>query len=210
MRLDQYTADAICHSMGIGPFIDPAWNSKVLAIRLLLKPSFDPEVCITVVRSDGIDRLTVVALTEMLWRRDCPCQLPTEQETGTIDRNTFTKLCAAHHDAVSQAKGDRIVCVDGLGMNCAWATRSVTNQLESHVVGESLRSFVLTMVDAARNVCCHAGARNALRRCSRYIGCEYPIEPEPAKPPLLRIGVLGCADDVGDLLRLIDENEHGT
>ncbi|KYF77512.1 hypothetical protein BE20_56615 [Sorangium cellulosum] len=58
MLTEQYTADAICNAMGLPAFIER--GLPLPALRLLLMPSFDPEVCITLTGAAGDERLSVV------------------------------------------------------------------------------------------------------------------------------------------------------
>ena len=78
MQLEQYTADAICRSMGLDAFA-PSGPS---CVRVVLRPSFHPEVCVTVAETAGSARarMSVVALTEMLWRQHAPRRLPELRE----------------------------------------------------------------------------------------------------------------------------------
>ncbi|KYF50419.1 hypothetical protein BE04_26595 [Sorangium cellulosum] len=78
MLTERYTADAICNAMGLPAFIDPGLSLP--ALRLLLMPSFDPEVCITLTGAAGDERLSVVALTESLWQQAAPRRLSVWRE----------------------------------------------------------------------------------------------------------------------------------
>jgi len=61
MRLEDYTADAICQSMGLR-FIEHSWaQAETPTLRVVLTPSFHPELCITLSRTADAVRLSVVA-----------------------------------------------------------------------------------------------------------------------------------------------------
>lgn len=203
MQLNQYTADAICHSMCIGPFVDPSWNSETLAIRLLLKPSFHPEACITIAKRESTGSLAVTVLAEMLWRQDVPCRLPAYHDNCELTTAQFTRLAHYHHEAATDANARRTVCLDGMGINCAWTACNGCDQFQSHVVDDSLRVFVAQMIDHAWHASTNAGVRNGLAECARYVGAEYPVDPVPPKPTLFRLGVFGTADDVDEYFRVL-------
>jgi hypothetical protein len=129
MHPDQYTADTICHSMSLGPLIDPSWDADDLAIRVLLKPSFDPEACITVTRSKGNVRLNVVVLAEFLWHQQHPCRLPAFHDDSNLSLNQFSRIAHFHHSAVTDDAAQRFVSIDGMGLNCAWRAGSCNHEL---------------------------------------------------------------------------------
>src|SRR5436305_14108874 len=113
MDLKQYPPDVICRSMGLPAFVEPGWSSPTL--RLLLKPSFDPEVCLTL--TGGADaRLSEVALAEMLWRQPAPCALPTWSEQVTAPASMISELVADFGAALAAERDPkgRMVCVDGM------------------------------------------------------------------------------------------------
>ncbi len=196
MQNDQYTPDAICESMGIGPFIDPTWRSASKILRLLLKPSFYPEVCITMVAREDSAKLTVVALSETFWHQVQPCPVPGYLESAQIDNSDIVQLIEAYepldnHDPQS-------ISLDGMGMNLAWTSSKGVRQLESHVSGNELDTFVLDVIDFVWRTSEHPGVRNGLAHCARFVGRDYPFDPEPPTPKIFRIGVLGSPEDVSD------------
>ena len=203
MQLKHYTADAICHSMCIGPLVDPSWESGTLAIRLLLKPSFHPEACITIVRRENAASLDVTVLTEMLWQHDYPCRLPAHHDHCHLTMTQFTRLAYYHHEAATDLNAGRTVCVDGMGINCVWKSGNTCDQFQSNVVDQSLRLFVAQMIDHAWHNSTNAGVRNGLAQCARYLGAEYPADSVASEPTLFRLGVFGTADDVDEYFRIL-------
>ncbi|MGL4422165.1 MAG: hypothetical protein ACRCZF_15965, partial [Gemmataceae bacterium] len=92
VQVSNYTADAICRSMGLDGF-EPA---STPCIRVLLKPSFHPEVCITL--GDATDApgalLSVVALTERLWPQLIPRRLFDLREDVCLPPEMFAVAAA--------------------------------------------------------------------------------------------------------------------
>jgi len=203
MQLEQYTPDAICNAMCIGPLVDPSWGRRTLAIRLLFKPSFHPEACITITQSNDDATLSVSVLAEMLWQQDYPCRLPAFHDDVALTQAQFTRLAHYHHEAVTDPAAQRTACLDGMGVNCAWTTAEGHNQLQSHIVDNSLRAFAAQMIDQAWQASANAGVRNGLAECARYVGAECPLDPVRLKPTLFRVGVFGTPDDVDDYFRAL-------
>jgi hypothetical protein len=203
MNLDQYTNDAICRSMGAPGFVEPGWSPPTL--RLLLKPSFHPEVCVTVTGSDG--GLSVVALAESFWRQAVPCELPTFRErlflaAPVVGRwfSDFSVALAADRDPEG-----RLVCLDGMGVACCPLDPSGVEQLDCHPYRPAVSRFASSVILAAWQSCGDAGVRNALAACSEYVRLKLPREPEIVPPKLFRIGVLGTPDNRADFLKQLQQ-----
>lgn len=70
MRLEDYTPENICQALGVGQFAEP-WRrgSPARRMRLLLAPSFNREVCVTLSeKEDGALALEVAAARDQFWR----------------------------------------------------------------------------------------------------------------------------------------------
>jgi hypothetical protein len=202
MHPDQYTADTICHALSLGPLVDPSWDSDDLAIRVLLKPSFDPEACITVTRRKGSIRLNVVVLVEFLWRQQHPCRLPAFDDDSDLSFDQFDRIAHFHHSAVTDIAAPRFASIDGMGLNCAWRVGGRNHELQSHCSAYGpMTEFIVQMIELAWQSSSNAGVRNGLARCGRYVGLNLLVEQEPPKPALFRLGVFGVPDDVDDYFR---------
>lgn len=189
--------------MGIGPLADPSWVPGNPAIRLLLKPSFHPEACITIMQHNGAATLSVTVLAEMLWRQDFPCRLPSHHDDCELPAAEFTELAEFHRKAVTDREAHRMVCLDGIKVSCVWTTAEGHGQFESHVADKTLRTFVAKMIDQAWHRLTSPSVRNGLAECARYVGAEYAPDPVPTKPRLFRLGVFGTPDDIEEYFRVL-------
>lgn len=192
--LAQYTPDAICRSMGLAAFVEPRWS--LVTLRLLLKPSFDPEVCLTLSGPGEVAQLSVVALGEMLWRQPAPCVLPAWREQVPVPALAFSEAVAGFNAALAadrQAEG-RMVCVDGMPVAACLLSGAGLEQFACSPYRPAVSAFVSSLVRLAWRSCQLAGVRNALAACGRYVDLELPREPGPPVPDLFRIAVLGTPD----------------
>ena len=204
MDPDQYTADVICHSMCIGTLIDPKWGADTVAIRVLLKPSFDPEACITVTLKNGTARLNITVLAASLWQQDHACRLPAHHEDCDLPLDQFNQTAHWHHTAVTDTEAQRFICLDGMGLNCAWTSAGDPQEIQSHCSAyQPMRDFVAHTIDLAWRLSSNVGVRNGLAACGRYVGADYPMESVPPKPALFRLGVFGSPDDVDGYFRAL-------
>lgn len=205
MLLDQYTPDTICRSMDLSGFIEPTW--RLPALRLLLMPSFDPEVCITVTGPAEASHLSVVALAEMLWLQPVPCALATWHERPAISTTDFAQCLDGFTAAFSASNcpGDRLVCLDGMPVACCAVSTSGVQQFADHPYRPAVAAFVRGLICLAWKSCAAAGVRNALAACARYVGKELPCDPQPPKPEVIRLLILGTSEERADYFQLLRE-----
>lgn len=193
MTLDQYTADAICRSMGLAGFIEPTWAPPTL--RLVLKPSFHPEACITVAGNDA--ELSVVALAESLWGQGIPCELPTFRERTFLAAPDAQRMYSDFSTAFAadQAPDGRVVCLDGMPVNFCLLDSDGVRQFACSPHRPEVSALVSSVIHAAWHSCKGAGVRNALADCGNYVGLELPREPEATPPKMFRVAVIGTPDN---------------
>jgi hypothetical protein len=191
--------------MGFDSFIDPAWDANTFALRLVLKPSFHPEFCLTVIGAPSNSEMAAVCLTEMFWQQASPRQLPAFNEKRRVQNGMIRRvesLCSAIN-----TDAERPICLDGMGMNAVWTLNGELIRFDSHVYAETVSRFVSTLLELAWGTFITAGIRNGIANCGRYIGLEYPLEPEPKKPEQLL--VLGNPDNVADYFEQLRKHRNG-
>jgi hypothetical protein len=203
MNFDQYTNDAICRAMGRPAFVEPAWSPRTL--RLLLKPSFHSEVCVTIAVNDC--GMSVVAFAEGFGRQSVPCELPTFREHGLLAASVVEQLVANFNAALAADRNreGRMVCIDGMGVACCLVDPNGVEQFSCHPYRPEVARFVSSCIQAAWQECRNPGVRNALAACGDYVGLKLPRDPEVVPPKLFRIGVLGTPHDRADFLKQLHE-----
>jgi len=70
---------------------DPACTSVPEAVRLLLKPSFHPELCLTFVEG----KVSVVCARSMIWRQFEPAPMITDRADGALSAGVFNDLTSS-------------------------------------------------------------------------------------------------------------------
>lgn len=198
MNRGAYTDDVICNAMGLGPF-EPVGVER--AIRLVLKPSFHPEACITVEPT----RLHVVALRSMLWHEPVPCRLPEYAETTTLTGDQFDGIAEAFGRAFAEsAKEGQRICLDGMPVSALRIDGGRRLAFGGQPIGAEHAEFVASLLRLAHASVTSVHLRNRIAECGRYVDRTFTTEPEPAMPEVTRVMVLGTPDDrtqCSDLLR---------
>jgi hypothetical protein len=204
MQQEQYTSDAICRAMGLDGFVDREWiSSKASSVRLLLKPSFSPEVCITIARTLSSVRLSVIALSEMLWLQPTPCRLMEYRDVVDVSSEQFEEITRDFSSAHNKSRNRRdVIWIDGMAMDCCWASPEEVRRFGEHALS-GREDFTSRFVTLAWKSCSVPALKNALARCGPYLGLSLPLEPEPKPARMLRIIVLGVPEEKSEFFRLL-------
>lgn len=207
MLLEQYTPDAICKAMGLPAFIDQGLPSPTL--RLLLMPSFDPEVCITLFGASEGARLSVMALAEPFYRQPAPCRMSAWKEQVDVSAGVFADISEDFAAAVAADRETtgRMVCIDGMPIDACLLMGTRVDRIADHPYRPAVSRFVSTFIRIAWEACSGAGVRNGLAQCGRYVGENLPREALPPIAERSRVLILGTAEDRDDLLEQL--GKHG-
>lgn len=173
MELYEYTPDAICRAMSIAEFADrDVLSADPAALRLLLKPSFSPELCITVVDS----ALVVTTLREMLWHRPHPCVLPSVAQRVAVDEEFLSRLgslfAAARHE-IEHGSGP-VLLLDGMHMDAVWPDGAELRELSVGVADEAVEVFLAFILQRAFHELTHPLVLRNLQECALHANLELP------------------------------------
>jgi hypothetical protein len=201
MHIKAYTPETICQCLGLVGFeVDPGLSKAGEAMRLLLMPSFHPEVCITI--ADG--RVSVVAARSMIWRQSDPAPMFAYKDEGEITAESFSRLIAAFAEVADVTKASGLA-IDGMPVDFLLLQRGSPLQRVQHNVGRQSRfaTFAAQVVSAAWNSLQNVYCRNALAKAAKYGGLELPLIPEPPRKPTIGTLVLGPEEDRAQLLEAL-------
>lgn len=200
MLTSQYTADRICNAMGLPALVDRGLPLPVL--RLLLMPSFDPEVCITLTGPAENACLSVVALTESLWQQSAPYRLSAWNERVEVPPSAIAEIFAdfAVALAADREPTGRMVSIDGMPVEGCRVTSAGVERIACHPYRPEVSGFVSKLIRLAWESCSGAGVRNRLAACARYVGANFPQEAPPPPEERSRVLILGTPDDRAELL----------
>lgn len=192
--------------MGLTGFIETSWSeSEQPFLRVVLTPSFHPEVCITVAPGANVASLSVIALAEHLWAQKADVYLPHNDERFEITKDAFEDLVVlfkAAYAAFDPNPG--FGCLDGMGSESCLVSRSDSKRLRAHVSEQQeTGKFVVRLVDIAWNGCQNPRVRNALAGTARYLGTKYPLDPLPETTPVTRLAILGSPEERHDFLEML-------
>jgi hypothetical protein len=210
MRLEDYTADAICQAMSLPGFIEQPWAQREYPImRILLTPSFHPELCITLSRNSEAVLLSVVALTTQYWSHSSEMCLPHEHEEFTLPQTAFDEALTLFTTAHGTVDPQRCyICLDGMGSESCLVSRAGTSRVRAEVsMLPQYKQFVAWVIDLAWNACRLPQIRNSLAQSASYLGVNYPVQEVPPQPPLMRLAVLGTPQERSDFLEMLRQSK---
>lgn len=207
MRTGEYTAQAICKCMGLPSFEDdPQCTSASEAVRLLLKPSFHPEVCLTFTSG----KVSVVCARYMIWRQFEPSPMLTDRAEGAISAELFAALVSSMVP-VSHGGGVPGITIDGMPSELLHFQQG---RIAQKVGGNAARkgdfsAFVALAIVTAWERISSPYCRNALAEAAEYVNKNLPREQEPPRKPTIETMVLGPKEDREQLLEAIRKHRDG-
>jgi hypothetical protein len=196
MQTAEYTADAICRALGL-PALQESGASW--CARLLLKPSFDPELCITFAKRDDGCVAEVRASHEHLWAL--------HGWRGVQERFALEEV-AAPCEIVEQLLDEpsvpqdyeRTITIDGMPTELVVRRPSkvfsrTVEASSDPILRQTLPVLLTALHSAARDPACLL----SISRVARYVGTRLSAPVPLAEPTTLSIAVLGDPSDRSEL-----------
>lgn len=208
MKLDAYTAEAICRSMGIASFEhDPACTDASEAIRLLLKPSFHPEICITF----ALGKVSVVCARAMIWQQFEPSPMLADRSEDPVGQAAFAGLLDSITPIATPLGAVPGIIIDGMPTELLHFRAGA---LVLQVGGSGGRTgnfsaFIAHAIALAWDSTSSAYCRNALADAAKYVGKSLARVPEPPRKPVVETVVLGPEEDRRQLMAALRSKYDG-
>lgn len=202
MHPKDYTPEIICHCLCLAGFeADPVLSVVERSMRLLLQPTFHPEICLTIADAPERSIVSVAAAREMVRGQFAPAPVLTDRDKGEIAAGCFSELCDAFAEA-ADVRGSDIV-IDGMPVDALLFRRDVPIlRVRWNASNPSpFSAFVARSISVAWNGIRNPACRNALAKAARYAGLDLPIIPVPQQKPIVRTMVLGLEEDRQPLLQ---------
>ena len=205
-----YTASNICRAMGLGGFAnDQSLSQTETAIRLLLKPSFHPELCITLVPTDfGVEVSTLLA-TSMIWHQSWPTpqSVATVASTGRAHREQF-ELLRRMLVATADAMPVRVVISDGMSVHVVLReNRAKACEIEANVgCSPVLEALVAQVILTAWQAADIPAVRNGLSDAGEYVGLLLDKEEIAHLKPVIHTIILGDQQEAEQLLAALKQH----
>ena len=193
--------------MGMSSFEeDAACKSAVEAIRLLLKPSFHPEVCLTF--TDGT--VSVVCARSMIWHQFEPSPVFTDRAKGSIPLSRFADLASC---LVPVARPGAVpgIIIDGMPSDLLhYQNGSVALKVGGNASGRGdFSSFVALAIATAWESISNPYCRNSLAEAAEYVGKSLPRAVAPPRKPTIETLVLGPQEEREELLEALRRRRDG-
>lgn len=216
MRLAEYTPDSICNAMGFRAFqFQPEDQSVGPWMRLLLMPSFHPEVCI-LIHLDGVCGIAEVRTFDALfWHNPTPAHHPALfVETVSLDLATVVNFEEAFQNAVLATQADdlRYVTLDGMpGIAICRAADGKTIEMNENLGGVSpFNSWVRTVAQIIHKSLLPGRCRNASAAAGVYVDLKLSSDSLPALVPVTHVMVLGDEVDRRQVKDILNEMQFNS
>jgi hypothetical protein len=205
VKLEHYTTDNICLAMGLGRFSNAErFIADGPVYRVLLTPSFDPELCLTCSPETDGGALVVTALLERFWQNPSRLAIPCAEETIHIDVSDFSALSSLFEEALrSKDKVHKSLVLDGMGTVIGViAPRSMRVRLHVNAHAEATL-LVKQLILLAWSRCRLPRTKNALATAGRYVGHQFPLEAVEPIGPKSTLAVLGEPREKEEVLKAL-------
>lgn len=176
MRVEDYTPTNICQCLGLEGFEnDSAFADAPMTMRLLLRPSFHPEVCVTFTEQSGRVAVSVVAARTMVWRRSVPESVPVDRDEGEIDKGEFSALLLGFLKCHKNCDPEPLY-LDGMPVDGVLVQDGAVAVQFRHNAGDPvLGNFVVKAITAIWSCIGQRDCKSALIEASRYTGFDLPF-----------------------------------
>ena len=151
MDLGRYTEDAVCFAMGVGRF-----ELEGDGVRLLCRPSFHPEVCVTIRPGE----IAMVGLQSMLSLEPVVGCMPEIAERSAIGAEEFGRVDELFERALEESRRPPkwVVIADGMKVSVARRAGDRIDRFAGHAMNEAEKELVEAVMLMARGQGARAGA----------------------------------------------------
>ena len=201
MDFHRYTPDAICEALGLPSFQESGEGRRLPWLRLLLLPSFHPELCITFVPGDAETVAEVRSFNGQLW--SAVTTPPSQCERVSIEADGILQFTETFEHAVLEAsKENKRVCLDGMRVHAMLETSEGIREIEGNVgVRPALGELVRTVAQQIHPRLPRGFCRNALAQAAGYADLQLSLDLTPNPPSATRIMVLGDPEGTEEVMR---------
>jgi len=213
VTLDDYTPDAICRAMGLPGFVEPAWlKQRDRIMRVLLKPAFHPEVCVTIYGAAA--RWSAVTFDKSgFWHSSPGALLTTWRETGRVLQDDCDRLIDLFRSTQNQLQPDkRYICCDGMEIDACLVSDGGAISLKGNVgANGGIDNFARAVVETCRDASTRSEIRNAFSSALCYVSGALPPKESEASNclPVVKLAVLGDPAERAELLSAIEKKTGG-
>jgi hypothetical protein len=197
MRLEDYSPDAICLAMGLPGFReDAALRRSGPVLRFVLRPSFHPEVCVTLTAGPEGDAADVRAFAEVFAHQPSPTDRPpvfmerTAMELGAVADLTRDFLDTAR--LLDEPGRTRWAVLDGMPVAVLGGHGGADAELDLNVgASEEFREFVARVIQRLHPALATGHCRNGLAVAGQYVHLHIDLDALSAVDTSTRLLVLG-------------------
>ena len=198
MNLEDYTPDNICRTFGFPGFSDSSFVQLRDAVRVVLCPSFHPEICITITRS----LFDVRVFSAMLWVQPSIQFIPSFVCTNDGRSDTFASLHAAAWNVTElPASHRKTLCLDGMRYHCAIVQAGEVRHLSGNAICRNeLTTFLPPILIATHESAIDHRIKNGIADAASYMDIDLPRFEVPTPT---RVAVLGTESDRTEYLETL-------
>ncbi|MBI4750697.1 MAG: hypothetical protein HY774_19600 [Acidobacteria bacterium] len=208
MNFSDYTEDRICQEFGFPSFAsDPFLVNSLLSLRLLLQPSFDSEVCISLVICGPTATLQIAAFAEPYQYQPSPAWHPAfDLESCEISLESTQTLIVSTEEALRNLPKRGLDVCDGMGFSLVILKKGWPSFFKGNAGATHLQPIIAPLILLAQNHVQKPLCTHAVRQAGCYVGFNVEsrrtYEPFPSNK-LLLLGSPAESEEVIQALRKV-------
>lgn len=212
MNFSDYTEDRICQEFGFPNFAsDPFLVNSLLSLRLLLRPSFDAEVCISLVICGPTATLQIAAFAEAYQYQPSPAWHPAvDLESCEVPLESTQTLIVSAEEALRNLPKRGLDVCDGMGFSLVilkkgWPSFFKGNAGTTHLQPIIAPLILLALEYVQKSLCTHA-----VRQAGFYVGLN--VEPRRISEPFPsnKLLILGTPAESQEVIQALRKVPHQT
>lgn len=212
MNFSDYTEDRICQEFGFPSFAsDPFLVNSKLSLRLLLQPSFDAEVCISLVICGPTAMLQIAAFAEAYQYQPSPAWHPAfDLESCEVPLESTQTLIVSAEEALRNLPKRGLDVCDGMGFSLVilkkgWPSFFKGNAGATHLQPIIAPLILLALEYVQKSLCAHA-----VRQAGFYVGLN--VEPMRISEPFPsnKLLILGTPAESQEVIQALRKVPHQT
>jgi len=211
MQLANYTSENICLALGMEGFAND-WHlaNADESIRVLLMPSFHPEVCVSFLKKGDSVSVTVQSAGQQIWHQEWPTPKLTaiDSAAGSISLDGYFTLVESFEAAANPPDGPRFFVLDGMPTHSIHrrAGERVLDISKNASAEPTYRKFIWHVVSVAWEGILDPRVRNALREAGLYANVALPAQEVSPPKPEVRMVVLGQESETAGILATLERH----
>ncbi|HMZ79388.1 MAG TPA: hypothetical protein PLL06_06795 [Acidobacteriota bacterium] len=212
MNFSDYTEDRICQEFGFPSFAsDPFLVNSKLSLRLLLQPSFDAEVCISLVICGPTATLQVAAFAEAFQYQPSPAWHPAfDLELCDIPLESTQTLIVSTEETLRNLPKRGLDIIDGMGFSLVILKKGWPSHFDGNASSKYFQPIIAPLILLALEYVQKPLCTRAVRQAGYYVDLRFEAKRDTKPFPSNKLLILGTPAESQEVIQALRKIPHQT